>query len=129
IPLIGCCCRASVAVLASTLKFMAVDVRERARQGAHHRRSPRLVLVVAMVLALAGIGTASAYACSFPLDFTKASMPSGVRALKEDDRLAFAAHATLARSLDAIHCSPAASGVQWLKAAAHGAAPDLNQQV
>ena len=48
---------------------------------------------------------------------------SWLAAVKEVDEVAFAAHAALGRSFCLLACDPAASGLQWLKAAAHARTP------
>jgi len=50
-------------------------------------------------------------------------LPDWLTVLKERDELAFPAHAALGNILTVLGCSPAASGLQWLKAAAHARTP------
>ena len=90
----------------------------------------RVTFIAVGVMALAGIGGGAVYACTGAIDFTGSGGPAeGLQGIQADSNLLFAVHADFARALDTGNCSPVASGVQWLKAAAHGAAPDLNQQV
>jgi hypothetical protein len=46
--------------------------------------------------------------------------------LKNQDAVAYPAHVALAQALAALHCSPYAVTVQWLKAGAHAATPQQN---
>ena len=58
--------------------------------------------------------------CIAPLDVSGTNRtPAYVMTAKANDQFAYSAHVRLAAALEAFHCSPTATGLQWLKAAAH----------
>jgi len=58
--------------------------------------------------------------CLAPLDVSGTTQtPAYVATAKGNDGFAYSAHAGLATALEAFRCSPTATGLQWLKAAAH----------
>lgn len=90
-------------------------------------KTMRALLVFALVVAL--LAPASALAaqrlCTAPLDVSGTrDIPAWVRPVKENDAIAYPAHVLLGTVLQATGCTPAATAVQWLKAAAHARTPD-----
>jgi hypothetical protein len=127
----GCFARRSSGDADSTLNSMALGLGTLTHRGGFRLGAwPRISLAVIALTGVVGAGAGTLSACSGPTDFTKQGVPAaGLQVIKADNNLLFTMHAGLARALDAVHCSPVASGVQWLKAGAHGSAPELNQQV
>jgi hypothetical protein len=77
---------------------------------------PRLALSLTLLLGMA----AAVRVCAAPLDVSgTAPPPAFVASGKENDAVAYPAHVALATTLEAFHCSATATGLQWLKAAAH----------
>lgn len=80
---------------------------------------PRIVLVVGMLGLVGG-----ARICGLPLDVSGTiEAPPVVTTVKSQDDFAYVAHTALASMLGTLHCSPLATAVQWLKAAAHARSP------
>jgi hypothetical protein len=62
--------------------------------------------------------------CVAPLDVSgTTATPAYVTTAKGNDQFAYSAHLGLATLLEAFHCSPTATGLQWLKAGAHARSP------
>jgi hypothetical protein len=83
------------------------------------RRSwPVLLLVIPVVLL--PIGVLTMRLCERPLDTSGSThVPAWLARIKEGDDVAFPAHMLLGTLLQAAGCDGVASGLQWLKAAAH----------
>jgi hypothetical protein len=76
----------------------------------------RGALAVMVILA----GAFLARICLAPLDVSGTTqIPTHVTTAKGNDGFAYSAHAGLGTALEAFRCSPTATGLQWLKAAAH----------
>src|SRR4051794_33975044 len=63
--------------------------------------------------------------CEQPLDVSgNTRLPEWLMEVKERDEFAYPLHVALGTMLCWIRCEPTASGVQWLKAAAHARTPE-----
>ncbi len=83
---------------------------------------PTGALLSVTVLAL--LGWSVHHLCAEPIDLSGTnSVPTWLSALKQHDGIAFPVHAALGTVLSMLNCDPAASGLQWLKAAAHARSP------
>jgi hypothetical protein len=86
--------------------------------------SPRAALVAlgALLLLITVVisGGFAARVCAEPLDVSGTrSLPRVVSLMKQIDEIAYPAHAVLGLALEGLDCDPLATGLQWLKAAAH----------
>ena len=77
-----------------------------------------MALLLLLLVPTASFGVA----CAVPLDFTRTPMPGQVRVAK--NAVAWRAHVGLGTLLAGAGCARRATGLQWLKAAAH--APDVD---
>lgn len=89
-------------------------------------RPARIGLVAVLLLTLVAPAAAlsAVRLCGEPLDVSGTyDLPAWVRPVKESDAFAYPAHVAVASLLEAAGCSPSATAVQWLKAAAHARTP------
>ena len=84
--------------------------------GRTHAVWPRLALSIVLALGIATV----VRICALPIDVSGTAQPASfVADAKGNDAIAYPAHVALAMALEAFRCSATATGLQWLKAAAH----------
>jgi hypothetical protein len=105
-------------------------MRRHSALGSHvalvHATWPRIALSIVVILGIAAV----VRVCAAPVDVSGTTQPPPVvTSAKGNDAIAYPAHVALATTLEAFRCSATATGLQWLKAAAHARSPAEVEQV